>query len=135
MWLSSTKFFVIFWYPRCFSNFKKNVFWSFAVFISVAFAPNLYVFCDVVTNYNLFNLTLLYLLTLSSSKFLSFFFTWFSKFVFCCCFALATCFLYRIVNFLASYFKSSHFSWWLKRDSFLEQNLRISFLIVVLIFS
>ena len=42
------------------------------------------------------------------------------KSVFCCRFSWATCFVYQTVDFLTSYFKSSHSNWRLQRDHFLE---------------
>ena len=66
--------------------------------------------------------------------FFSSFFSWFSKFVRCCRFSLANRFVKLIIKFWTSYFKSSHFSWLLKRDSFVVQKLPISFLISVIYF-
>ena len=98
----------------------------FAVFIPVTFAPNSCSFFDAVVNFVHSFLTLLYLLQLSSSKFPLIFFNWFSQFVLCCRFSFATFFMYLIVNFLTSCFKTFHFNWCLKRYSFLLEKVLIS---------
>ena len=54
------------------------------------------------------------------------FFNWFSQFVLCCRFSFATFFMYLIVNFLTSCFKTFHFNWCLKRYSFLLEKVLIS---------
>ena len=50
------------------------------------------------------------------------------KSAFCCRFSLATCFVYQIVNFLTSHFKSSHSNWRLQRDPFFRVNIMNRFI-------
>ena len=93
--------------PPRFSEFKKFLS-IFRRVNTVIFDSNSYAFCDVLVNciefilnatFTLYAILYYIYVTILIQFFSSFFFNWLSKLALVCCFSLAICFVYRIVNF------------------------------------